>query len=216
MPHHRLKPNNKPNPHFKVKHTKNKIYTSVKLQSITRCMQKSVDNINQSVLSFAKLPNKTKSPEMKRIMSDIDSQQKDIHEYKHLLQREIAPILSEYSSHYIYSRIINSNTTPSSMNSCIVSPDSLKTSTKALPTRISKVTKATFDEDDIPLPANRFEYTPFEVIKMISSYKGVNKTLIKQIIKEKYVPVKEATIHRIMRKYKQFGTYNAEWHRKGR
>lgn len=66
------------------------------------------------------------------------------------------------------------------MNSCIVSPDSLKTSTKALPTRISKVTKATFDEDDIPLP------------------------------------VKEATIHRIMRKYKQFGTYNAEWHRKGR
>jgi len=108
MPHHR---DVKPKPQArKVKHMKsNKIYISVKLQPIARCIQKSVDKIIQSVLTFAKLPNKTKSPEMKRILSYINSQQKEIHEYKDLLQREIVPNLTDYSTQYVHSRIINSN-----------------------------------------------------------------------------------------------------------
>ena len=107
-------------------------------------MQKSVDQINQSVLTFAKLPNKTKSPEMKNILSDITSQQKEISKYKDLLQRKVAPILTDLTSQYVHSRIIHSNVIPSSMEACIVTHESINHSSVSIPTRMSKPEQESF------------------------------------------------------------------------
>ena len=226
MPHHRIKARIKTNvtpipksklKDFKVKYSKgNKIYTSVKLQSISRCIQNSVEEINHSVLQFGKLPNKTKIPEMKSILSDIRSQHKDISKYKNLLQREIVPILTDFTSQYVHSRLIHSNVIPPSMSGCVVTHESSNDKLPSILTRIPKHEKETCRLETIPLPANGSQYTPLELIEMISNYKGIKKFLIKKIIERKYVPVKEASIHRLMQKYRNFGTYNREWNVSGR
>ena len=117
-------------------------------------MQKSVDQINQSVLTFAKLPNKTKSPEMKNILSDITSQQKEISKYKDLLQRKVAPILTDLTSQYVHSRIIHSNVIPSSMEGCVVTRENTNNNPRSVATQISKHEQESFRLQNIPLPAN--------------------------------------------------------------
>lgn len=154
---------------------------------------------------------------MKKRILDINSQNREINEYQYLLEHSIVPTLTDSTSSYIESRIMNSNpdTTLFSISGCILTPDT----TSAYPTsgRLLSQTTQKIEENNIPVPVNGKEYTPYKCINLISNDKCIKTNLIKTITKQKVLSVKSATIHRIMRKYKEIDMYNKVWHtKKGR